>query len=72
LAKTAYLRFLEILNEIEEEYATVAMTRNGEPVGMMMTPGRYEALLDTIEILSDNKGSRALKAIRKDFNAGRV
>ena len=46
--------FLEILKEMEEEYATVAVTRNGEPVGIMMTPQRYESLLETIEILSDN------------------
>jgi antitoxin YefM len=65
-------QFLEILKEMEEEYATVAVTRNGEPVGIMMTPERYEALLETIEILSDNKILRALKASRKDFNAGRV
>jgi PHD/YefM family antitoxin component YafN of YafNO toxin-antitoxin module len=64
--------FLEILKEMEEEYATVAVTRNGEPVGIMMTPQRYEALLETIEILSDNSILRTLKASRKDFKAGRV
>ena len=61
--------FLEILKEMEEEYATVAVTRNGEPVGIMMTPQRY---LETIEILSDNSILRALKASRKDFKTGRV
>ena len=64
--------FLEILKEMEEEYATVAVTRNGEPVGIMMTPQRYESLLETIEILSDNSILRALKASRKDFKTGRV
>ena len=65
-------RLLEILKVMEEDYATVTVTRNGEPVGIMMTPNRYEALLETIEILGDNKILQALKASHKDFKSGRV
>jgi antitoxin YefM len=63
---------LEILKSMEENYATVTVTRNGEPVGIIMTPDRYEALLETIEILGDNKTLQALKASQKDFNSGRI
>lgn len=63
---------LEILKKIEKEYATVTVTRNGEPVGIIMTPDRYEALLDTIEILGDNRAVQALKASYEDFRSGRV
>ena len=63
---------LEILKSMEENYATVTVTRNGVPVGIMMTPDRYEALLETIEILGDNKILQALKTSQKDFNSGRV
>jgi prevent-host-death family protein len=42
-------KFLEILKAMEKDYATVTVTRNGEPVGIMMTPDRYEALLETME-----------------------
>jgi prevent-host-death family protein len=65
-------KLLEILKAMEEDYATVTVTRNGEPVGIMMTPDRYEALLETIEILADNKILKALKASQKDFKSGRV
>ena len=64
--------FLEILKAMEEEYATVTVTRNGEPVGIMMTPDRYEALLETIEILGDSKILRALKSSHKEFKSGKV
>jgi len=64
--------FLEILKAMEEDYATITVTRNGEPVGIMMTPDRYEALLETIEILGDNKILQALKASHQDFKSGRV
>jgi PHD/YefM family antitoxin component YafN of YafNO toxin-antitoxin module len=57
---------------MEEEYSTITMTRNGEPVGVMMTPNRYEALLETIEILGNNKILQTLMASQKDFKSGRV
>ena len=65
-------KLLEILKAMEEDYATVTVTRNGEPVGIMMTPDRYEALLETIEILGDNKILQALKTSREDFKSDRV
>jgi prevent-host-death family protein len=63
---------LEILKAMEEDYATITVTRNGEPVGIMITPDRYEALLETIDILGDNKILQALKASDKDFKSGRI
>jgi len=63
---------LDIIKAMEEEYATITVTRNGEPVGVMMTPERYESLLETIEILGDKKTVRALKASQKDFESDRV
>ena len=63
---------LEILKFMEEDYATVTVTRNGEPVGIIMTPDRYEALLETIEILAENKTLQTLKASHRDFISGRV
>jgi prevent-host-death family protein len=63
---------LDILKRMEEEDATIALTRNGEPVGVMMTPARYEALLETIEILGDKEIMRALEQSTKDFKSGKV
>jgi len=63
---------LEILKNMEQEDETIALTKNGEPVGVMMSLSRYEGLLETIEILSDRRIVTALKASQKDFKAGRV
>jgi PHD/YefM family antitoxin component YafN of YafNO toxin-antitoxin module len=38
----------------------------------MMTLSRYEALLETIDILSDKQILRSLKKSKKDFKSGRV
>ena len=63
---------LEILKAMEEDYATVTVTRNGKPVGIIMTPDRYEALFETIDILGDNNTLQALKDSHKDFKSSRV
>ncbi len=63
---------LDIIKVMEKEDSTIALTRNGRPVGVMMTPGRYEALLETIEILADKKTLSLLKASARDFKAGKV
>jgi PHD/YefM family antitoxin component YafN of YafNO toxin-antitoxin module len=62
---------LDILKVMEDEYSTITVTRNGEPVGIMMTPDRYAGLLETIEILGDSKILRALQTSQEDFSAGK-
>ncbi len=63
---------LDILKVMQEEDSTITLTRNGEAVGVMMTAGRYESLLETIEILADQKVMAALAASATDFRKGRV
>jgi prevent-host-death family protein len=64
--------FLDILRIMQEEDSTITLTRNGEAVGVIMTPDRYDALFETIEILADKKVMAALASSVKDFKAGRV
>ena len=63
---------LDIIKDMADEDSTVTVTKNGVPVGIMMTPDRYEGLLETIEILSDPKILKALTVSGKDFRSGRV
>lgn len=64
--------FLDIVKRMEEEDETIAITKNGEPVGVMMCMSRYEALLETIEVLGDKEILRSLEESKKDFASGRV
>lgn len=57
---------------MQEDGSTITLTRNGEAVGVMMTPDRYEALIETIEILADKKVMAALEASADDFRTGRI
>lgn len=63
---------LNIVKRMEEEDETIAITKNGEPVGVLMCMSRYEALLETIEILGDKEILRSLEESKKDFASGRV
>lgn len=64
--------FLDLIRQMEQEGSTIALTRDGEAVGVMMPLSRYEAMQETIEILGDKEIVRALKASQKDFKAGRL
>jgi prevent-host-death family protein len=63
---------LEFLKNVEEEDATVAITRNGEAVGVLMSMDRYQSMLETIEILSDRSILKALRKSETDFSQGKV
>ncbi len=63
---------LDILKRIEEDEGTLAVTRNGEAVGIMMSVARYDALMETIDILSDPEILKSLGNAKEDFKAGRV
>ena len=63
---------LEILKDMKDEDSTITVTRNGEPVGVIMTPYRYDAMVETIEILADKDVMAALGRSAADFEAGRV
>jgi prevent-host-death family protein len=63
---------LDILKVMQEEDSTITLTRNGEAVGVMMTPERYEALVETIEVLADKQAMASLDSSAEDFREGRV
>ena len=62
---------LDIIKRREEEETIITLTRNGEPVGVMMPLSRYEAFLETIDILSDKQVLKSLEKSKTDFNSKR-
>ena len=63
---------LEILKNMSEEHSTITVTKNGKPVSIIMTPDRYDALMETIEILADSEIMTSLAKSDDDFKKGRV
>lgn len=63
--------FLDIIRKVEELDETVAITKNGVPVGILLNIERYEGLLETIDILSDEETMKALKRAQKQRKQGK-
>ena len=55
---------LDLVRNIKDSDNTVAITKNGMPEAVLMSIGKFQGLLETLEILSDEK---AMKSIRKSI-----
>ena len=67
----AKARFLDIIRKIETSDDTVAITKNGVPEAVLLSMKRFEGLLETIEILSDEKAMRSLRKSIKERQHGK-
>jgi antitoxin YefM len=56
---------LDLIRQIEHSDETIAITKNGVPEAVLMSMRKFKGLLETLEILSDEK---AMKSIRKSIN----
>ncbi len=63
---------LDIIKHMSEDQSTITVTKNGRPVSVLMTTERYDALMETIEILADSEIIGLLAQSAEDFKAGRI
>ena len=61
-------KLLDIIRKIESSDDTVAITKNGVPEAVLLSMNKFEGLVETLEILSDEK---AMKSIRKSIKEAR-
>ncbi len=60
---------LEIIRQVEKEDSTIAVTKNGVPAAVILSMDKFEGLLETLDILSDEK---AMKSLKKSLGQGRA
>ena len=46
-------RFSRLIDEVADRDERVMITRNGRPAAVMMSPGEFDSLLATLDLLSD-------------------
>jgi len=56
--------FLDIIRKIENSDDAIAITKNGVPEAVLISMKKFQGLLETVEILSDEK---TMKSIRKSI-----
>jgi antitoxin YefM len=59
---------LEIVRDLEAREDAVAVTKNGVPTAVILSMDRYQGLLETLDILSDE---RSMKSLRKSIRQAR-
>jgi len=63
-------KLLELVRRVETEDDTVAITKKGVPTVVMMSMDKFEGLLETVDILSDDKTMRSLKKAIQEAKEG--
>ena len=61
-------KLLDIIRKIESSDNTVAITKNGVPEAVLLSMNKFEGLVETLAVLSDEK---AMKSIRKSIKEAR-
>ncbi len=65
-------KLTKLPEELGDNPSTVAVTRRGKPVLAIMTWGDYQAILETLEILSDDKAVEQLRRSIKEVKEGKT
>ncbi|MBE3110634.1 MAG: type II toxin-antitoxin system Phd/YefM family antitoxin [Acidobacteria bacterium] len=68
----AKARLSDLVRRVREEHSSFAITHHGKPEGVLLSVEEYEALLETVEILSDRDLMTRLDRGLKDERAGRL
>ena len=61
-------KLLDIIRKIESSDDTIAITKNGVPEAVLLSMSKFEGLVETLEVLSDET---AMKSIRKSIKEAR-
>ena len=63
--------FLDIIRKIDGSEDAIAITKNGVPEAVLLSMKKFEGLLETLDILSDEKAMKSIKKSIKDAQQGK-
>jgi antitoxin YefM len=64
-------KLLDLIRGLRTHQEIVAITRDGTPSAVLLSMKQFEGLMETIEILSDQKTMRALRRAMKQAKGGK-
>ena len=65
----AKAQLLDLVRQLPKRQETVAITRDGVPSAVLLSMEHFEGLMETLEILSDQKTMRRLRRSMKEAQA---
>ena len=66
----AKTHLLDLVRNLQENDEVVVITRAGLPAAVLVAPSRWEGLLETMDILSDEKAMASLRRAIQQARAG--
>ena len=66
----AKAQLLDLVRQLHKHQNTVAITRDGVPTAVLLSMEYFEGLIETLEILSDQKTIRRLRRSLKEAQTG--
>ena len=64
-------RLPELVTGVEDREEEIVVTRKGRPAAVLVNHAEYERLKETVDVLSDPKLMRQIRASRRFYAAGR-
>jgi antitoxin YefM len=61
---------LDLIRKIEDSNDAIAITKNGVPEAVLMSMNKFNGLMETLDILSDEKAMKAIKKSIKEARKG--
>ncbi len=66
----AKTNLLDMVRKIKDSDDVIAITKNGIPEVVLISMDRFDGLLETLEILSDEKAMKSIRKSIKEANKG--
>ncbi len=63
--------FLDIIRKIEGSDDAIAITKNGVPEAVLLSMNKFESLMETLEILADEKTMKSIRKSAKEARSGK-
>ena len=61
---------LDLIRNIKDSDDTIAITKNGVPEAVLISKRKFDGLLETLDILSDEKAMKSIKKSIMEANKG--
>ena len=62
---------LDLIRKIKNSDDTIAITKNGVPEAVLLSMDKFQGLIETIEILADEKAMKSIRKSIKEADKGR-
>lgn len=68
----AKAKLLELTRKVHENGEAFLLTKDGEPIGALVSMEEYESLLETVDVLANSEALKSLESALEEERQGKV